>query len=59
MPGNKFTLPQPVFMEGQEDLHTVIQLITPDDYLFTFDLKSGYHHVNTSLQHWQCLLGFA
>ena len=52
MPSNKFTLPQPVFVEGQEDLCTVMQLVTPYDYLFTFGLPSGYHLVNILLQHW-------
>ena len=33
-------------------------LFRPEDYTFTFDLKSGYHHLNVFSEHWQ-YLGFA
>ena len=29
-----------------EDLYTLSELFEEGDYFFTFDLKSGYHHVN-------------
>ena len=41
-----------------EDLRTVMQLFSPNDYMFSFDLKSGYHHVDIYPDHWQ-YLGFA
>ena len=28
-----------------EDLHTLMAILMPNDFLFKFDLKSGYHHV--------------
>ena len=41
-----------------EDLRIVMSLIEKGDYLFTFDLKSGYHHIDIcSSQH--KYLGFA
>ena len=33
-------------------------MFQPDDYMFTFDLKSGYHHVDIHEEHWK-YLGFA
>ena len=41
-----------------EDLRTVMQMFSPNDYMFSFDLKSGYHHVDIYPEHWQ-YLGFA
>ena len=41
-----------------EDLRTVIQMFSQDDYMFVFDLKSGYHHVDICPLHWQ-YLGFS
>jgi len=38
-----------------EGLCTVMQMISKHDYVFTFDLKSGYHHVDIYLDHWQYL----
>ena len=33
-------------------------MFQPDDYMFMFDLKSGYHHVDIHVEHWK-YLGFA
>ena len=41
-----------------EDLRTLMQMFTPEDYVFSFDLKSGYHHVDIFPEHWQ-YLGFS
>ena len=41
-----------------EDLRTAMLLFQKEDYLFSFDLKSGYHHVDIHRQH-QKYLGFA
>ena len=41
-----------------EDLRVAMLMFEPDDYMFTFDLKSGYHHVDIHKQHWK-YLGFA
>ena len=41
-----------------EDLRTAMLLFQKEDYLFSFDLKSGYHHVDIHKQH-QKYLGFA
>ena len=30
-----------------EDLRTLLAILSPNDFLFKFDLKSGYHHVDT------------
>jgi len=35
-----------------------MMLCRPEDYMFTFDLKSGYHHLDIFSEHWQ-YLGFA
>ena len=35
-----------------------MQMFEPDDYMFTFDLKAGYHHVDIYKQHWD-YLGFS
>ena len=40
-----------------EDLRTLMQILTPSDFVFTFDLKSRYHHLDIFPQHWQ-YLGF-
>ena len=32
-------------------------IFQPGDYMFTFDLKSGYHHVDIQREHWK-YLGF-
>ena len=40
-----------------EDLRTLMQILTPSDFVFTSDLKSGYHHLDIFPQHWQ-YLGF-
>ena len=41
-----------------EDLRVAMLMFQPDDYMFTFDLKSGYHHVDIHEEHWK-YLGFA
>ena len=41
-----------------EDLRTAMLLFQKEDYLFSFDLKSGYHHVDIHKQH-QKYLRFA
>ena len=41
-----------------EDLRTEISLIKRGDYMFTFDLKSGYHHIDICPSHYK-YLGFA
>ena len=41
-----------------EDIRTAMLLFQKEDYLFSFDLKSGYHHVDIHRQH-QKYLGFA
>ena len=41
-----------------EDLRTVMSMFSCKDYLFTFDFKSGYHHVDISANHWR-YLGFS
>ncbi len=38
-----------------EDLHVAMLLFERGDYMFSFDLKSGYHHVDI---HWK-YLGFS
>ena len=41
-----------------EDLRVAMLLFEPGDYLFSFDLKSGYHHVDIADHHCK-YLGFA
>ena len=41
-----------------EDLRTAMLMLSRGDYLFKFDLKSGYHHLDVFEPH-QCYLGFA
>ena len=41
-----------------EDLRVAMLMFQPGDYMFTFDLKSGYHHVDIHREHWK-YLGFA
>ena len=38
-----------------EDLRTLMQMFSCNDYMVTFDLKSGYHHMDVFQEHW----GFA
>ena len=40
-----------------EDLRIAMMLFKKGDYLFPFDLKSGYHHVDIANHHWK-YLGF-
>ena len=41
-----------------EDLRTLLSILRPKDFLFKFNLKSGYHHVEVFQHHWS-YLGFA
>ena len=41
-----------------EDLRIAMLMFQKGDYLFSFDLKSGYHHVDIHKHHWQ-YLGFS
>lgn len=40
-----------------EDLRVALMLLEPGDFAFTFDLKSGYHHIDICASH-QKYLGF-
>ena len=40
-----------------EDLRVAMCLFEKGDYMFSFDLKSGYHHVDIAKEHWK-YLGF-
>jgi hypothetical protein len=40
-----------------ESIKSVPDLCAPGDFLFTVDLKSGYHHIDMYQEHWQ-YLGF-
>jgi len=40
-----------------EDIHIAMLLFQNDDYMFLFDLKSGYHHIEIYEPH-RCYLGF-
>ena len=39
-----------------EDLRLAMLMFQKGDYLFSFDLKSGYHHVDIHESHWKYLL---
>ena len=39
-----------------EDLTTVLQLFSPGMFVFSFDLKSAYHHIDICEQHMKFLL---
>ena len=41
-----------------DDLRTLLSILSPNDFLFKFDLKLGYHHVEIFEFHWK-YLGFA
>ena len=41
-----------------EDLRVAMLLLEKGDYMFSFDLKSGYHHVDIAKEHWK-YLGFS
>ena len=41
-----------------EDLRTLLSIPSPNNFLFKFDLKSGYHHVEIFKPHWK-YLGFS
>ncbi len=45
-------------MEGYEDLEVVAELSEKGDYAISFDLKSGYHHIDIAKQPWN-YLGFS
>ena len=38
-----------------EDLRIAMLLLEQGDYMFSFDLKSGYHHVDIAKEHWKYL----
>lgn len=38
-----------------ESIKSVPDLCAPSDFLFTVDLKSGYHHIDMYQEHWQYL----
>ena len=40
-----------------EDLKAAMSMFLPEDYMFSFDFKSGHHHVDIHRQHWK-FLGF-
>ena len=40
-----------------EDLSVAMLLLERNDSMFSFDLKSGYHHVDIAQEHWK-YLGF-
>ena len=52
---NKFLWKQKV---KYEDLRVAMLLFEKGDFLFSFDLKSGYHHVDIAKEHWK-YLGFS
>ena len=52
---NKFLFKQSV---KYEDWKIAMSYFSPDSYMFTFDLKSGYHHIEIYPEH-QTYLGFA
>ena len=41
-----------------DDIRTACKLFQKGDYVVTFDLKSGYHHVDIAEEHWK-YLGFS
>ena len=41
-----------------KDLHVGMQMLRKGDYMFSFDLKSRYHHIDIAEVHQKCL-GFA
>ncbi len=41
-----------------EDLRTAIRYFSPNSWMISFDMKSGYHHVPISVEH-QSFLGFS
>ena len=45
---NKFVVKKSV---KYEDLRTVRQLISPGMFVFSFDLKSAYHHIDICEEH--------
>lgn len=40
-----------------EDVDTAVLMLNPGDFLFTFDIKSAYHHVEI-IEEYQKYLGF-
>ena len=41
-----------------ENIRLAMLIFQRDDFMFSFDLKSGYHHVDIHQEHWK-YLGFA
>ena len=46
-----------IFRFKLEDIRTAVKLYKKGDQVVTFDLKSGYHHVDVAQEHWK-YLGF-
>lgn len=47
-----------IFMEAKfkyEDMHTVLDMAEVGDYMVSFDLKSGYHHIDVQPEFWKYL----
>ena len=40
-----------------EDLRVVMMLFEPGEWMFSFDLKSGYHHIDVAQKHRKYLGG--
>ena len=49
---NKFIIKKSV---KYEDLRTVLQMFHPGMSVFSFDLKSAYHHIDICEEHRKCL----
>ena len=41
-----------------EDIRLAMLMFQKDDFMFSFDLKAGYHHIDIHQEHWK-YLGFA
>ena len=52
---NKLVVLDKMRFEGSD---TFVQYIEPNSWMFSFDLKSGYHHIQVIPDHWQ-YLGFS
>ena len=49
---NKFIIKKSI---KYEDLRTVLQMFSPGVFVFSFDLKSAYHHIDICEEHWKFL----
>lgn len=41
-----------------EDMRTALDMVGVGDYILSFSVKSGYHHIDICEEHWQ-YLGFS